>query len=70
MALTTEQTAELSEMKSAYRRLISGQHVIKVSSGGRSVEYSQANLGRLEEAIAGLELVGRRRRGAAIGFRL
>ncbi len=70
MALSPEQQNELIEMKAAYRRLISGQQVAKVSSGGRSVDYSAANIGKLEEAIAGLELVGRRRRGRAIGFTL
>lgn len=70
MSLTSDEQSELTELKMVRTRLISGAAVAKVSSHGRSVEYSQANLSKLEEVIAGLERrAGRRRRGA-IGFRL
>ncbi|ADL00690.1 gpW family head-tail joining protein [Brevundimonas subvibrioides] len=68
MALTPEETAELVLLKSVRLDLISGQKVSKVTSGGRSVEFNQASLSRVEETIASLERRSRRRRGGAIGF--
>lgn len=70
MPLTTEDQAELAMLKSVRLELISGQRVSKVSTGGRSIEFSQASLGKVEETIAVLERRGRRRRGGAIGFTL
>ncbi len=70
MALTPEENAELAELRAVRLKLISGQAVAKVSSNGRSVEYSQASLSKLEEVISGLERRAGRRRGGAIGFRL
>lgn len=70
MALSTEEEAELGRLRTVRLRLISGENVAKVTSNGRSVEYSQASLPKLEEIISGLERRARRRRGGAIGFRL
>lgn len=70
MPLTTEEKSELDQLRAVRTRLISGQHVAKVSANGRSVEYSQASLPKLEEVIASLERRARGRRGGAISFRL
>lgn len=70
MPLNTEDQAELTMLKSVRLELISGQRVSKVTSAGKSIEFSQASLGKVEETIATLERRGRRRRGGAIGFTL
>nr|WP_315051308.1 gpW family head-tail joining protein [uncultured Brevundimonas sp.] len=70
MSLSPEEQSELSQLRAVRTRLISGQHVAKVSANGRSVEYSQASLPKLEEIIASLERRARGRRSGAIGFRL
>lgn len=69
MALSIEEETELAALRVAYSQIISGKAVAKVTSNGRSVEYSQANLARLELRISGLEKGKRRRRGGAVGFR-
>nr|WP_314123299.1 gpW family head-tail joining protein [uncultured Brevundimonas sp.] len=70
MALSIEEQAELGRLRTVRLRLISGENVAKITSNGRSVEYSQASLPKLEEIISGLERRAGRRRGGAIGFRL
>lgn len=70
MSLSPEEQSELNQLRAVRTRLISGQHVAKVSANGRSVEYSQASLPKLEELIATLERRARSRRGGAISFRL
>lgn len=70
MALSIEEQAELGRLRTVRLRLISGENVAKITSNGRSVEYSQASLPKLEETISGLERRAGRRRGGAIGFRL
>lgn len=70
MALSIEEQAELGRLRTIRLRLISGENVAKITSNGRSVEYSQASLPKLEEIISGLERRAGRRRGGAIGFRL
>ncbi|WP_426019012.1 gpW family head-tail joining protein [Brevundimonas sp. DWR2-3-1b1] len=70
MALSIEEQAELGRLRIVRMRLISGENVAKITSNGRSVEYSQASLPKLEEIISGLERRAGRRRGGAIGFRL
>lgn len=69
MALSIEEQAELVRLRTVRLRLISGENVAKITSNGRSVEYSQASLPKLEEIISGLERRAGRRRGGAIGFR-
>ncbi|ANC52435.1 hypothetical protein A4249_01300 [Brevundimonas sp. GW460-12-10-14-LB2] len=69
MALSIEEQAELGRLRTVRLRLISGENVAKITSNGRSVEYSQASLPKLEEIISGLERRAGRRRGGAIGFR-
>ncbi|MBX9707914.1 MAG: gpW family protein [Caulobacteraceae bacterium] len=69
MALTTEDTLRLANLKLARDRLISGGQVAKVTSGGRTVEYSQADMKRLDGEIDALEAAAietgpRRKRGA------
>lgn len=70
MALSIEEQTELGRLRTVRLRLISGENVAKITSNGRSVEYSQASLPKLEEIISGLERRAGRRRGGAIGFRL
>ena len=70
MALSIEEQAELGRLRTVRLRLISGENVAKITSNGRSVEYSQASLPKLEEIISGLERRAGRRRGGAIVFRL
>ncbi|MEJ8403847.1 gpW family head-tail joining protein [Brevundimonas vesicularis] len=70
MALSIEEQAELGRLRTVRLRLISGENVAKITSNGRSVEYSQASLPKLEEIISCLERRAGRRRGGAIGFRL
>nr|WP_314525472.1 gpW family head-tail joining protein [uncultured Brevundimonas sp.] len=70
MALSVEDQAELGRLRAVRTRLISGEAVAKISANGRSVEYSQASLPKLEEIISGLERRAGRRRGGAVGFRL
>lgn len=70
MALSVEEQADLAQLRSVRTRLISGQAVAKITANGRSVEYSQASLPKLEQVIASLERRERGRRGGAIGFRL
>ena len=74
MALTPEEATLLAKYRSAFAALISGERVSEVTSGGRTVKYGQADLERLEKAIAELEARASapspsRRRGA-VGFRL
>ena len=69
MALTTEDTLRLANLKLARDRLISGGQVQKVTSGGRTVEYSQADMTRLDGEIDALETAAvetrpRRKRGS------
>ena len=66
MALTPEETLRLAGLRAARDRLIKGESVAKVTSGGRSVDYAQADLGRLEGEIDALAQRdgGRRKRGA------
>jgi len=73
MALSSEDTVRLANLKAARDRLISGGQVAKVTSGGRTVEYGQADMARLDGEIDGLEASAtttapRRKRGA-ITFR-
>ena len=70
MALSIEDQLELAQMKAVRARLVSGEQVAKVTANGRSVEYTQASLSKVEEIIAGLERRSRPRRGGAVGFRL
>lgn len=74
MALSLQDLALLAQYRSAYAALISGELVSEVSSGGRTMKYVKADLGRLEAEIARLEdadncRTPRRRRGA-VGFTL
>lgn len=70
MALSTEDAATLAALKAARLRLMTGAAVEKVQSGGRLVEYTPANAGKLQSEIDALEAAaatssGRlRRRGA------
>ncbi|MCA0366798.1 MAG: gpW family protein [Proteobacteria bacterium] len=71
MALTADEAILLTKFRAAWAALISGEMVAKVSSAGRNVEYTKADIGKLEQAIADLETksllpagVTTRRRGA------
>lgn len=72
MALSTEDAAALASLRAAYRALIAGDKVAKVTAFGRQVEYAQADVGRLQAEIDRLEALqtsaGRRR--GAITFRV
>lgn len=57
MALTTEEQADLTAYRTARRKLISGEAVAKVMSGGRTVEFAVADLDRLDKKISDLEAV-------------
>jgi len=71
MALTAEQQARLDSLKAARDRLISGQAVAEVQSGGRSKKYAAADMTSLKSEIRALEAeaVSSGRRGRAITFR-
>ncbi|WP_312595698.1 gpW family head-tail joining protein [Brevundimonas sp.] len=55
MALSVEEQAMLTKFRAAWADLITGKQVAKVSSAGRNVEYTKADLPKLEQAIADLE---------------
>lgn len=55
MALSAEDAAWLAELKIARRKLILGDKRVKVSSGGRAVDYTPADLAKIEAEIAALE---------------
>jgi len=71
MSLTSEQSAELAALRTARAALITGQRVAKVTKGDRTVEYSPADIDRIDARIAELESLaaGAPRRRAMI-FRL
>lgn len=71
MPLSSADQVLLAKYRAAYAALISGEKVAEVTSSGRTVKYTAANLDRLEREIARLEALdaGGRRRGA-IGFTL
>lgn len=66
MALSTADALRLASLRLAYDQLIAGNKIAKVSSGDRSVDYSAADINRLEAEIRGLEAMNEtgRRRGA------
>lgn len=73
MALSTEDAAWLAELKIARRKLILGDKRVKVASGGRSTEYTPADLAKIEAEIAALEAAeessdGKVRRRGALTF--
>lgn len=72
MALSAEDAAWLSELKAARRALLLGEKEVKVSSGGRAVDFTPADLGKIEAEIALLEAAasgdGTVRRRGSIGF--
>jgi len=58
MALTTEEATRLAKLKAAYDKLIMGVAVQEVESDGERMRWMQpteANIKRLERAIADLE---------------
>lgn len=55
MALSVEEQQMLTKFRTAWAALISGDKVAKVTSSGRNVEYTKADLPKLEQAIADLE---------------
>lgn len=74
MALTVQEQAQLAQYRAAYADLISGKQIAEVTTNGRSVKFSQANLGKLEAEISRLDAAAAncapiRRRGA-VGFHL
>lgn len=78
MALSTEDAAWLAELRVARAKLIKGQRVASVSSGGRSIAFTglapEAALARIEDEIALLEAAdagdGVVRRRGALRFRV
>lgn len=66
MSLTTEQAQELAALTAARAALLAGERVAKISRNGRSVEYAQVDLDRLDARIAELEAIrdGRAKRRA------
>ncbi|MBX3480096.1 MAG: hypothetical protein KF842_06825 [Caulobacter sp.] len=67
MALSTEDAAALVSLRVAYRSLIAGEKVAKVTAFGRTVEYAQGDTRRLKAEIDRLEALdsdGGRKRGA------
>ncbi len=69
MTLSTDEAAMLAACRTAYAALITGRMVAKVTSGGRTMEYSQADKGALRSEIDRLEALAltgpcRPRRGA------
>lgn len=55
MALTTEQQADLDNLRAAYRKLIRGEAVAEASAFGRTVKYAQGDVIRLKAEIDSLE---------------
>jgi hypothetical protein len=57
MALSSEDAAWLAELKAYRKKLIKGEAVASLSSGGRSVSYSNTNatLAQVDAEIARLE---------------
>lgn len=57
MALSTEDAAWLAELKAFRKKLIKGESVASVSSGGRSISFSNtsATLAQVDAEIARLE---------------
>lgn len=47
--------ATLAELRAARDEVLTGRHVVMVSSGGRSITYGPANLDALERRIRELE---------------
>lgn len=74
MALSADDQVLLTQYRAAYAALISGTLVARVTAGGRTVEYSGADKGKLESEIARLEAAatscGTPRRRGAVRFSL
>ncbi|HRE45618.1 MAG TPA: gpW family head-tail joining protein [Terricaulis sp.] len=72
MALSADDAAWLLELKAARRKLILGDKRVKISSGGRAVDYTPADLPTIENEIERLEAAaegdGTPRRRGRIGF--
>lgn len=72
MALSQDDAARLALLRAAYDKLISGSAVAKVSAGGRSVDYQQADIGRLKTELDALAArddgAGRTRRPLTFRF--
>ncbi len=73
MALSTADAARLAQLKTAYDQLITGKAVASVSSGGRTVTYTKADMEMLKSEIDRLEALAAspsgRSRGA-VRFRI
>ena len=73
MALSAENAAWLAECIAARRKLLLGESVVSISSGGRSWSKAQISLEALNAEIALLEaadrtVTGEIKRGGAIRF--
>lgn len=74
MALSPADQTRLDRLSAARDRLLSGEAVAEVQSGGRSKKFAQADMGKLTaeiralQDVAGATATGRRSRGA-IRFR-
>lgn len=70
MALSTEDAAWLSELRIARRKLLLGEMVVSISSGGRTWSKAQVTLEQIDAEIAALEAADKtasgevRKRGA------
>jgi hypothetical protein len=62
--------SELAELEAALQAKRAGRSVVKVASGGRSVEYDKLTIADLEAAVARkrAEIAGAPRRGAIRPF--
>lgn len=72
MALSATDAARLSSLQAARDKLIAGDKRSRVTYGSTTVEYSQADMGRLDAEIAKLQAAADTscRRGGAIRFRV
>lgn len=72
MALSADDAAWLAALKAARRKLILGDKRVKISSGGRAVDYTPADLATIENEIERLEAAaagdGTPRRRGRISF--
>ncbi len=70
MSLSSSEQSRLSKLKTAYDGLITGKRAVRVTIGGKSVEYGAGDIGHLKTAIDQLEARGTGRTRGALRFRV
>lgn len=66
MALSTEDAAWLAELRTARRKLLLGEQVTSIASGGRSWTKQQTTLEAIDAEIARLEAADQRADGKVV----